>query len=99
MVIAQAITSPFAETLERLLGGGVLVVAAWLIIRWTFRLIGEVRAIATEDRKYAEAREKMLLDQLSAANEQLAELNAQLTSERQLRLSLEQLGLRDRRET
>lgn len=97
VVLSQAVFSPFADTIERVLGGSVLLAAAWLIIRWTFRLIREVRAISKDDREAAVDREQMLMGQLAETNKQLSEVRAQLSAERQLRLSLEQLGLKDRR--
>lgn len=97
VVLGQAVFNPFADTVERMVGGSVLLAAAWLIIRWTFRLIREVREIAEDERNAAKEREAQLLARLTASHAQLAEVNAQLSQERQLRLSLEQMGLKDRR--
>jgi len=90
VLFAQAVANPIADSAERIVGGSLLAVAAALIIRWTFRLVGEVRAIAAEQREAAEKRESQLLAQISEANRQL-------NAERQLRISLEQRGLEQRR--
>jgi len=104
IVVGQAVFDPFAETLERVLGGSVLFTAAYLIVRWTFRLLAEVRSMAVDDRKAAVEREKLaadredkLLERLQHMSDQNAELNAQLAGERQLRVALEQSGLSERR--
>ncbi len=90
VVIAQAVFDNFAEPLERVIGGSVLFAAAVLIVRWTFRLLNEARESAAADRKAYLEREARLTDQL-------AELNAQLLQERQLRMSLEAMGYENRR--
>jgi hypothetical protein len=90
VVLGQAVFTPGAEAVERIIGGSLLVTAAYLIVRWTFRLLHEARQTAAEDRK-------LLLDHLDKANQQIAELNTQLHAERSLRVSLEQRGLEDRR--
>ena len=104
VIIGQAIFNPFADMAERMLGGGVLFVAAYLIVRWTFRLLGEVRSMAADDREAAVGREKLaaeretkLLERLQHMSDQNAELNAQLAGERQMRVALEQSGLAERR--
>jgi hypothetical protein len=104
IIIGQAIFNPFADMAERMLGGGVLFVAAYLIVRWTFRLLGEVRSMAADDRDAAVEREKLaadredkLLERIRQMSDQNAELNAQLAGERQMRVALEQSGLSERR--
>jgi hypothetical protein len=104
IIIGQAIFNPFADMAERMIGGGVLFVAAYLIVRWTFRLLGEVRSMAADDREAAVEREKLaadredkLLERIRQMSDQNAELNAQLAGERQMRVALEQSGLSERR--
>ena len=98
VTLAQGVFNPTAEAVERTVGGVTLVVAAYLIVRWTFRLLQEAREQAAEDRDAALKREELLLAQLATTAEQLAEVNAQLVRERELRLSLEKRGLTDRRD-
>lgn len=97
IVLAQSVFNPFADAIERVLGGSLLLGAAYMIVRWTFRLLQEARETASADRDASLEREKLLITQLANATEQLAEVNAQLTAERSLRISLEQRGLTDRR--
>jgi hypothetical protein len=97
VVVGQAVFDPLAATAERLIGGSVLLAAAWLIVRWTFRLLREAREFGAEDRRASIEREKLMLEQLAQATGQIAELNGQLVAERHLRISLERSGLSDRR--
>lgn len=92
VVFGQAIFDPSTAWSERVIGGSVLLLAAGLIVKWTFRLIKEVRVISAEDREASLKRESLHM-------QQIAELNAQLAAERRMRLSLEQLGLTNRRHT
>lgn len=123
VVVAQGVLDPQALTWERFAGGSVLIVAAALIVRWTFKLIREVREGAKEDREAWAADRKALSEQLTnerqvlaqereAWSEERRDILAQLDSarvlvaeqaavlerERELRLSLERLGVHDRRE-
>lgn len=90
VMLAQATFTPNAGLAERIGGASLLLTAAVLIVRWTYRMWQETREAAKEDRDAALERERLLL-------EQITELNAQLNAERQLRLSLEQQGLSNRR--
>lgn len=90
-MLAQAVFDPFAAAAERIIGGSIIMVAAILIVRWTFRLWQETRETAAADREAAMERERLYLQQIS-------DLNNQLIAERQLRISLERVGLIDRRE-
>lgn len=96
-ILGQAVFDPFAGAAERLVGGSMILAAAYFIARATLRLFRESRLAAEEDRKAALAREELLVKQISQLTSQLSETNAQLAKERQLRLSLEQMGLSDRR--
>lgn len=103
-VLAQSLFDPTAQIAEKVVGGSILFAVGWMVVRWTFKLIGEVRAIAAEDRsaavereKIAAERERLLLAQLQKQNEVNAELHAQLTTERQMRVSLERAGLIEHR--
>ena len=103
-ILAQSIFDPTAQVVEKVVGGSILFAVGWLVIRWTFRLLREVRDIAADDRaasvereKIAAEREKLLLEQLSNQGKINAELNAQLFTERQMRTALEKSGLTERR--
>lgn len=108
VTVGQAIIDPAASAIERYAGGSILLVAAILIVKWTFNLITVVRDNADADRKanlersrqdHAASleREQMLHGQVATLVEQLSELNAQLATERALRVSLERAGIQDRR--
>ena len=92
VVVGQAVLDPFADTVQRLIGGSILLVAAVLVVRWTLHLWSDTRDALREDRVAALEREQMYLEQINV-------LNRQLTAERQLRVSLERAGLIDRRHT
>lgn len=123
VVVAQGVLHPEALTWERFAGGSILIVAAVLIVRWTFKLIKEVREGAKEDRDaWAEDRRALttqltterqvltqereawtterrdILAQLESSRLLIAEQSAVLERERELRMSLERLGVTDRRE-
>lgn len=97
VTVGQAIIDPTATAIERYAGGGILLVAAVLIVKWTFNLITVVRDNADADRGTSLAREKMLLDQVANLVGQVSTMNAQLATERALRVSLERAGVQDRR--
>lgn len=97
ILLGQALFNPTAEGVERIVGGSLLLVAAVLVIRWTFRMLAESREIAKADREAALKREQMLISQLDQLQERLLAAYAELELERQTRLSLEQMGLTDRR--
>lgn len=90
VMLGQAVFDPFAVAAERIIGGSILIVAATLIVRWTFKLWTDTRDALREDREAAAERERLLI-------QQIAELNRQLVAERQLRISLEAAGVVDRR--
>lgn len=123
VVVAQGVLDPQALTWERFAGGSVLILAAALIVRWTFKLIKEVREGAKEDREaWADDRKALseqlsnerqvltkereawaaerrdILAQLESSRVLIAEQSAVLERERELRMSLERLGMHDRRE-
>ena len=90
VVIAQAVIDPVATIVDRVVGGSLLLVAAILIVRWTFRMWADTREALREDRNAALEREQVYLKQIN-------ELSHQLTAERQLRIGLERSGLTERR--
>ena len=90
VMLGQAVFDPLALAAERIVGGSILVVAATLIVRWTFRLWTDTRDALREDRDAATERERLHLQQIT-------ELNRQLVAERQLRISLEAAGAVERR--
>lgn len=97
LLIAQGVFNPIADNLERGLGAISLVGVAYLVIRWTRALFKDVQQLRSEEHRAALERERLLIGQIDALTDRLAEVNAQLYEERQLRLSLEQLGIKDRR--
>lgn len=49
-VIAQSIFDTSADSLERIIGGSVLLVVGYFLTRWMFRLLDAVRTDATDSR-------------------------------------------------
>lgn len=97
VIVGQGIFDPVATSIERYVGGSLILAAAYLIVRWTRTFLKDIQLIRQQEQTAAQEREQLLVDQLQKAYDQTAELNAQLTAERQLRLSLEQAGVVDRR--
>lgn len=83
-IVAQTMFS--GGNIDGILAGGVLIAVGGLIVRWLFRLLGEVRV--DNDR---------LREQISSLESRLAEETAKYDRERQLRISLEEYGIQDRR--
>lgn len=96
--LGQSVLDPSAELIERILSAGGIITAAWLVVRWSLRLISEIRETARLDREGALEREALLVKQLELTVGQLAETQGQLAAERTLRISLEHAGLPQRRE-
>lgn len=89
IVVAQGILDPTAETWERYVGGSILVVAAVLIVRWSFRMIRTIQEVNSAERgQWAEDRTAMLT-QLEALNQMIAGERVAWADER--RAILEQL--------
>ena len=72
VVVAQGILDPAAETWERYVGGSILVVAAVLIVRWSFRMIRTIQEVNSEERgQWGKDREAMVV-QLEALTTMIA---------------------------
>lgn len=83
---------------------GGSVATAFLVGRWSWKVLKEAKAIADADRDAALARERLLREENATAWQAIANLRAKLAqtedrlaSETRLRLALEEAGVKDRR--
>ncbi len=86
VVVAQGVLDPMADTVERVIGGAFLLIVGTVGFRWAFQLIKAVR----EDNHELRA-------QLNEVRDRLGDMTQKYESERELRMSLEEAGLVDRR--
>lgn len=98
VTIAQGVLDPTALTIERFVGGGVLLVAAWFITRWAWRLVQEMRGMLDAERAAWQRDRLLLVEERDKLRKELIETHGLLRDERSLRISLERAGLIDRRE-
>jgi hypothetical protein len=97
LIVGQAVFDPTAEVVERVIGGSVLLATGWVVVRWLFRLLNAIRDDSEATRQMLESERTAWKEERDSLRVMLTEARSQYESERQLRLSLEEKGIVDRR--
>ncbi len=90
VVVAQGVLDPTADNMERFIGGTFILVAGTVGFRWAYQLLKAVREDNTELRT-------QLTSMTTKYEKQLTSMTTKYEKERDLRMSLEESGLADRR--
>lgn len=91
------ITQANLDAVDRYVGGSIIVIAGAFIIRWVLKTSERVEATWTKAVGVAEHRAEVAEERCEKMRKAIDELTLKYEQERQLRISLEGMGLIDRR--